>query len=79
MSTQEIISHIGSLTISDRLSLLEAILQSVKAEIEHPEYKRKVAEQWKEIRRRRREFKIEGFHLGGEVHGNPDKTYSQKG
>lgn len=79
MSTQEILTQVGSLSLSERMALMEAILQSVKAEIEDPEAKRKAAEEWEEIRRRRREFKVKGFHLGGEVHVDRDEIYSERG
>jgi hypothetical protein len=47
MSTQEIISQVRSLSLSERMALMEAILKSVKAEIEEPEVKRKAVEERK--------------------------------
>ncbi len=79
MSTQEILPHIGSLSLSDRMTLLEAILQSVKAEIEDPEAKRKAAEEWEEIRQRRKEFKVETFDLGEDVIVDRDEIYADRG
>lgn len=79
MSTQEIISQVESLSLSERMALLEAILQSVKAEIKDPEEQKKAEERKEEIRRRRQAFKVEGFHLGGEVHIDRDEIYSERG
>lgn len=79
MSTQEILSQVGALSLSDRMALLEAILQSVKAEIKDPEEEKKKAAEWEEVLRRRREYKVEGFHLGGEVHVDRDEIYAERG
>jgi hypothetical protein len=79
MSTQEILSQVESLSLSERMALLEAILQSIKAEIKDPEEEKKKAAEWEEVLRRRREFKVEGFHLGGEVHVDRDELYAERG
>jgi hypothetical protein len=79
MSTQEILTQVGSLSLSERMALMEAILQSVKAEIEEPEAKRKAAEEWEEIRRRRKAFKVETFDLGEDVIVDRDEIYADRG
>ena len=79
MSTQEILTEVGSLSLSERMALMEAILQSVRAEIEDPEAKRKAAEEWEEIRRRRREFVIPTFDLGCDVIVDRDEIYADRG
>jgi len=79
MSTQEILSQIESLSLSERMAVMEAILQSIKAEIKDPEEEKKKAAEWEEVLRRRREYKVEGFHLGGDVHVDRDEIYAERG
>jgi|GEM_PF-965477 len=79
MSTQEIISQVESLSLSERMALLEAILQSVKAEIKDPEEQKKAEERKQEIRRRRQAFKVRAFHLGGDIQVDRDEIYSERG
>lgn len=79
MSTQEILSQVGSLSLSDRMALLEAILQSVKAEIKDPEEEKKKAAEWEEVLRRRREYKVETFDLGEDVIVDRDEIYADRG
>ncbi len=79
MSTQEIISQVESLSLSERMALLEAILQSVKAEIKEPQEQKKTEERKQEIRRRRQAFKVRAFHLGGDVHVDRDEIYAERG
>ncbi|MCI0692935.1 hypothetical protein L0337_13140 [candidate division KSB1 bacterium] len=79
MSTQEILPHIGSLSLSDRMTLLEAILQTVKAEIEDPEAQKRAEQHKEEIRRRRREFVIPTFDLGCDVIVDRDEIYADRG
>jgi hypothetical protein len=79
MSTQEIISQVGSLSFSERMALLEAIVQSLKAEIKNPEAEKKSTEHQEEIRRRRREFVIPTFDLGCDVIVDRDEIYADRG
>ncbi|MCI0692934.1 hypothetical protein L0337_13135 [candidate division KSB1 bacterium] len=79
MSTQEILSHVRSLSLSDRMILLEAILQSIKVEIKDPAEQKKAEAHKEKIRRRRQAFKVEGFHLGGEVSVDRNEIYSERG
>ncbi|MGH7597825.1 MAG: hypothetical protein ACREOI_15865 [bacterium] len=79
MSTQEILSQVGALSLSERMVLLEAILQSIKAEIKDPEEQKKAEEHKEEIRRRRQAFKVKAFHLGGDIKVDRDEIYSERG
>lgn len=80
MSTQEIMSQVESLSLAEKMSLLEALVQSLKAEAPVSE-KIKAEEEAhrEEIRRRRREFKIKAFHLGGDVHVDREELYAERG
>ncbi|MCI0611624.1 hypothetical protein L0244_01405, partial [bacterium] len=75
----EILSQVESLSLSERMALLEAILQSVKAEIKDPEEQKKAEERKEEIRRRRQAFKVRAFHLGGDIQVDRDEIYSERG
>jgi len=79
MSTQEIFPHIESLSLSDRMALLEAILQSIKTEIKNPEEQKRAEQHKEEIRRRRREFIIPTFDLGCDVIIDRDEIYADRG
>ncbi len=79
MSAQEILPHIGSISLSDRMTLLEAILQSIKTEIKDPEEEKKKAAEWEEVLRRRREYKVETFDLGEDVIVDRDEIYADRG
>jgi len=79
MSTQEILSQVESMSLSERMAILEAIVSSIKAEIQDPEEEKRKAAEWEEVLRRRREFKVEGFHLGGDVHVDRDEIYAERG
>jgi hypothetical protein len=79
MSTQEILSQVGLLSLSERMALLEAILQSVKADIKNPEEEKKKAAEWEEVLRRRREFKVKAYHLGKDLKVDRDEIYAERG
>jgi hypothetical protein len=76
MSTQQVIAQIQSMPLSERVAILEALVQSIKHETV---LSNKENEHQEEIRRRRREFKIEGFNLGSEVVVDRDELYSERG
>lgn len=80
MSTQEIISQVESLSLAEKMSLLEALVQSLKAE---PPLSEKIKAEEEahreEIRRRRREFKVETFNLGCDVQVDRDELYAERG
>jgi hypothetical protein len=61
------------------MALLEAILQSIKAEIKDPEAEKKAAEHQEEIRRRRKAFKVKTFDLGCDVVVDRDEMYADRG
>jgi len=79
MLTQEILAQIATLPLAERMSVMEAFLQSLKPEIQDPEAEKKTAAEWEEVLRRRREFKVKGFHLGGDVHVDRDEIYAERG
>lgn len=76
MSTQQVITQIQSMPLSERVAILEALVQSIKHETV---LSNKDEEHREEIRRRRREFKIKGFHLGSEVIVDRDEMYAERG
>jgi len=79
MLTQKFLAHLAKLPLAERRSLLEAFLQSSKLKIQDPEAEKKKAVEWEEVLRRRREYKVEGFHLGGDVHVDRDEIYAERG
>jgi len=79
MLTQKFLAHLAKLPRAERMSLMEAFLQSRKPEIQDPEVEQKKAAEWEEVLRRRREFKIKGFHLGSDVHVDRDEIYAERG
>jgi len=76
MSTQQVITQIQSMPLSERVAILEALVQSIKNDAM---LTNKTKEHQEEIRRRRREFKIEAFDLGGEVIVDRDELYAERG
>jgi len=76
MSTQQVIAQIQSMPLSERVAILEALVQSIKHETV---LSNKAKEHEEEIRRRRREFKIKGFHLGSDVVVDRDEMYAERG
>lgn len=76
MSAQQVITQIQSMPLFERVAILEALVQSIKDEVALPD---KAKDQQEEIRRRRREFKVEAFDLGGEVIVDRDELYAERG
>jgi len=76
MSTQQVITQIQSMPLSERVAILEALVQSIKNDAM---LTNKTKEHQEEIRRRRREFKIKGFHLGSDVIVDRDEMYAERG
>ena len=79
MLTKEILAQIATLPLAERMSLMEAFVQSFKTESKDPEEEKKKAAEWEEVLRRRREFKVKGFHLGGDVHVDRNEIYAERG
>jgi len=79
MSTPEILAQVESLSLSERMAVMEAILQSIKAEIKDPEEEKKKAAEWEEVLRRRREFKVKAYHLGKDLKVDRDEMYAERG
>jgi hypothetical protein len=79
MSTQEILSYVAPLSLSEKVTLVEAIVQLIGEGIKNPEELKKIQEHREEIRKRRKAFKIEGFHLGEDVVVDRDEIYSERG
>jgi hypothetical protein len=76
MSTQQVITQIQSMPLPERVAILEALVQSIKHEMTANSATK---EHLEEIRRRRREFKIKGFHLGSDVVVDRDEMYTERG
>jgi len=79
MSTQEILSQVEFMSLSERMAILEAIVSSIKAEIKDPEEEKKKAAEWQEVLRRRREFKVKAYHLGKDLKVDRDEMYAERG
>ena len=79
MSTQEIVSQVESLSLAEKVALLEALVQSLKTEVPLPDKSKEEEAHREEIRRRRREFKVKAFHLGSDVHVDRDELYAERG
>lgn len=80
MSTQEILSQVESLSLAEKMSLLEALVQSLKTEAPLSGKSQEEEEAHREeVRRRRREFKVKAFHLGSDVHVDRDELYAERG
>lgn len=62
--------------LSERVEAIEALVQSIKNDAV---LSNKEKEHREEIRRRRREFKIEAFDLGGEIIVDRDELYAERG
>jgi len=79
MLTQKILAQIATLPLAERMSLMEAFVQSLKTANKTSEEKKKTAAEWEEIFRRRREFKVETFDLGEDVIVDRDEIYADRG
>ncbi len=80
MSTQEIMSQVERLSLAEKMSLLEALVQALKTEAPLSGKSKEEEEAHREeIRRRRREFKVEAFNLGCDVHVDRDELYAERG
>jgi len=79
MLTQKFLAHLAKLPRAERMSLIEAFLQSSKLKIQDPEAEKKKAAEWEEVLRRRREFKVETFDLGEDVIVDRDEIYADRG
>lgn len=79
MSTHEIISQIQSLPFSERVNIMVEILKSIRTEPMTSKTRDKVIKDKKNVRLRRKSFKIEGFDLGGDVIVDRDEIYSERG
>ncbi|MFQ5865086.1 MAG: hypothetical protein ACE5IW_07650 [bacterium] len=79
MSTnKEIISIIHSLSLSDRITVMEEILKSIRTEIRITKSNKK-EDKYENIRRRRKSFKVKAINLGGDVVVDRDEIYSERG
>jgi len=79
MSTQEILSQVEFMPLSERMAILEAIVHSIKAEVKNREEEKKKAAEWEEILRRRREFKVKAYHFGKDLKVDRDEMYAERG
>jgi hypothetical protein len=79
MTTQEILSQIESLTLSEKVALVKEIMSLIGEGIKNPEELKKVQEHNEEILRRRKAFKVKGYHLGKDLVVDRDEIYSERG
>lgn len=79
MSTKEIISEIQALPLSERISVLEEIVNSIKTEIKTSKKITTVDKHNKEIQWRRRAYRVEVFDLGGDIVVDRNEIYSERG
>ena len=79
MSTQEIISHAVKLSPSDKIILLETILNALKLEVASSANQKKEDNHKNELLRRRKAFKVDTFDLGCDVVVDRDELYAERG
>ena len=70
MIAQETLMQIEHAPISERIHIIEYILQSLKHDIQP----QKTA-----IIRQRKPFRVRSFHLGQDVHCDRDEIYAERG
>ena len=78
MSNQDVLSHVATMPLSNRIALVETILKSIKAEIVETAQQRQ-ADHKKDLIRRRKEFKVKAYHLGRDILVDRDEIYAERG
>ncbi|NIR49110.1 hypothetical protein GWO43_11655 [candidate division KSB1 bacterium] len=78
MSTQELISRIQKLSLSERIALMEQVLKSIRSELKGVKH-RNMRHKKDDVHKRRQSFEIEPFDLGEEVIVDRDEMYSDRG
>ena len=79
MSTQEVISRIQSMPFSEQLIVMEEISKLIRKNINTIKSSDEEDKNKKDIRLRRRSFKIKAFDLGGDVTFDRNELYSERG
>ena len=70
MISQETLMQIEHAPISERIHIIEYILQSLKHDIQP---------KTTPVIRQRKPFKVRSFHLGQDVHCDRDEIYAERG
>jgi len=79
MSTQEVITEIQSMSLKERLTIIEATLKLITNDINLIGKSNKKLDYIEKVRQRRRNFSIKPFDLGEDVSVDRDLIYSERG
>ncbi len=79
MSTQEVISLIQTMSLKERLTIIEATLKMITKDINLLRKSKKELDCIEKVRQRRRNFTIKPFDLGEDVTVDRDLIYSERG
>ena len=77
MSNQDVLSHVATMPLSNRIALVETILKSIKAEIVETAQQRQ-ADRKKDLIRSRKEFRVKAYHLGSDILVDRDEIYAER-
>jgi hypothetical protein len=79
MSTQEVITEIQSMSLKERLTIIEATLKLITDDISLLGKSNKELDYIEKVRQRRRNFTIKPFDLGEDLTVDRDLIYSERG
>lgn len=79
MSTQEVITEIQSMSLKDRLLIVETTLKLITNDISLLGKSNKKLDYIEKVRQRRRNFTIKPFDLGEDISVDRDLIYSERG
>lgn len=78
MTTQEVITLIQSMSLKERLTIIEATLKLITKDINLLRMSKKELDYIEKVRQRRRNFTIKPFDLGEDVTVDRDMIYYER-